>query len=331
MTRSLLLAMTVLLSSSLTFAGCARDGSVLPASGATTPAVATDATDLVRSWILPEATKGGLVYVSNFDANGMVTIYPQTGRNPQPIGRLCCFKYAAGLFVDSHRNLYVADADDYVVQEYAVGTTSPMRTLRWTAGGAYRPLDVVVAKDGTAYVSFYSSDTKMPGAVAVYKRGANEPTSFLKAVAGFFPVGVTLNAQNQVYVTYDRSASGRSPRLAEFVPGSKNAIPTGIQITHADFPAFDKSQNLVVPNSQTGSFVIFPPHSNKPILTVADGRPSQVAISSANIFFVADYGRGVNVYRYDAEQASVRDLNEITNGLSGLTVDGVAVSPALSN
>jgi len=100
-----------------------------------------------RGWISAAAKSGRVVYVA---ANARVLIFPERGRNPQPVGEITDgISSAYGLCIDSAGNLYVANQSNNTVTKYARGSISPLATYSQDLD---RPLYPIVDAQGDLFV-----------------------------------------------------------------------------------------------------------------------------------------------------------------------------------
>ena len=111
--------------------GCGAAQPQIAGSGAT-PQSRTIATHAGRgrSWMLPEARKGDLLYVSS-PGQGMVYVFTYPGG--QPDGMLTNIPYPYGLCSDKHGNVFVvswsSESGPGSILEYAHGGSKPIATL----------------------------------------------------------------------------------------------------------------------------------------------------------------------------------------------------------
>jgi hypothetical protein len=81
-----------------------------------------------HSWIRPDAGKQWLLYVS--DAySGTVDIYNYRSNKDELYGQLTGFAHPLGLCVDSAGDVFVDDYDNYEIDEYAHGGTTPIASV----------------------------------------------------------------------------------------------------------------------------------------------------------------------------------------------------------
>jgi hypothetical protein len=155
-----------------------------------------------KSWMKQPSPLTRLAYMSDYTAN-TVTVY---GRNASVQGQIGGLSYPQGLFVDSSRNVWVANAGGPTILEYARGSTSPSVTLSDPVG---EPADVTVCPNGTVYVSNIVDTSTGTGSIQVYAGGSTSPTGSLftsgPIVYGLF---ITCDKAGNVFWDYNTTASG---------------------------------------------------------------------------------------------------------------------------
>jgi hypothetical protein len=133
--------------------------------------------DRGKSWILPEAKKSDLLYISDLIAQ-VVDIYDYS-KGYTLVGQLTGFFNAEGLCVDKKGNVYVTNTTNdgvYQIIEYAHGATSPSRTINDTQG---RPNGCSVdPTTGNLAVADFWGPSETIGNVAVFPNATGAPTSY---------------------------------------------------------------------------------------------------------------------------------------------------------
>jgi hypothetical protein len=269
-------------------------------------------------WLSPAAKSGQhVIYVSDFLAN-VVQIYPASGSNPAPIGQITDgISGPMGSFVDSHGDLFTSNVTNYTVTMYPKGSLN--WTLRYT--GLEYPTSVTVGKDGTVYIADISGNK-----VFEYLKGSTRPKRIINVTT---PQGVALDAENNLYVSYNTGQHGGGPgAVNEYAPHSTSGTTLPAQISWAAGDAIDGSGNLVVADQSTAQVEIFAPGASSPTRVITQGlqdpfriafdktfKHLYVADPEANALFVYDYATGTLT-------------NTITNGLT--SVYGVALFPEKS-
>ncbi len=102
------------------------------------------------SFFDPKAAGKALLFVSDA-ANGVVDIYPQSGKNPKMVGQITGLAQPQGLTTDASGNLYVANTNASNVLVYAPPYTGAP-TLTIADPGEY-PADVAVSSAGMIAVT----------------------------------------------------------------------------------------------------------------------------------------------------------------------------------
>ncbi len=261
-----------------------------------------------------------LLYVSDPIGND-VAVYHASGSKQSPIATITTgIAGPAGLTVDGEGDLFVANTAGNSVTEYAPTGTSPETTYSQSVLG---PVDVAVDGAGTVYVAnFYS----FVASVVEFSSGSQMPSRTIGDPCSCYPVGLTLDAKNDLYVAYDDYYE--QTLVYEYAPGSGKGVLLGLQFDQTRWEAaglaFDKSANVLVANATLPGVQIFPAGKLSPSTTFGKrGAPRFVALdSTGKSVFVSDTtANAVEVYAYP----SGRMTNVITSGLK--SVYGVALSP----
>jgi len=173
--------------------------------------------------MIPELDAGakGTIWASAFgndpSSSGFVNYYALKGRHQSPLGQLSGFLDGPeGMASDPSGNLYVANTIDGNILEYPAGSSAPSRTLSDLSG--YAPGEVALGSDGTVYVTNIHGPLPKrcgtfcipkPGNVVAYANGSTKPTAVYKtfpATAAYYPIGLGVDAQNDIFVTYETTA-----------------------------------------------------------------------------------------------------------------------------
>ena len=196
-----------------------------------------------KSWMKLPSVLTRLTYVAD-SAAGVVTVF---GRNAVIQGQITGLTGPGGLFVDSDRNLWVANfnpSSGSDVLEFARGGTSPIKTLSDTGGN---PIDVTICPSGTVYVSNLGEGST-PG-IAVYASGNTEPTGTLTYPGDVVNLYVTCDAAGNVFSLIFTSSGGR---VVEYPGGSQSgARDLGIALSAPDGIKPDNAGNLLIVDSGT--------------------------------------------------------------------------------
>ena len=133
--------------------------------------------DHASSWMLPEAKKQDLLYVSDLEAQE-VFIYAY--RSKKLVGTLTGFFNPEGLCVNRKGDVWVTNdssVGDHQVIEYAHGATTPLQTLDdpdgRVNGCAVNPVS------GDLAVTNFWGPTERSGGVSIYPHGNGSPASYM--------------------------------------------------------------------------------------------------------------------------------------------------------
>lgn len=166
-------------------AGC--DGSQPPIGGTGAmpkgAAVAAHA-DRGKSWMLPRAKSEDLLYISDISTD---TVLVYSYKTRAQLGQLTGFGEPYGQCVDASGDVWITDVADRVVDEYAHGSSTPLRQLSASLG---EPVGCSVSPNGDLAVSSDSSlqspkNHALPfssqSGVLVYKSASGSPTLYTNA------------------------------------------------------------------------------------------------------------------------------------------------------
>jgi DNA-binding beta-propeller fold protein YncE len=228
-----------------------------------------------------------------------------------------------GMAVDAKGNLFVTNYGAGTTVVFAKGAKKPQRTL--TDAGT-TPVDVVVAADGTAFVS-NGSGHGGAGFIDVYAPGAKKPTRTLQdAASDPLGLGVTLDAHGNLYWSLITGRGAGAGAIDEFAKAKGAPIATNIAIQHPGGLFFDSKSNLVVCDVTAPAVDVFPPGATVPSLQYARvGQPLFHAFNpSESEDYVADYASlNVGVYAYPSGTLK----RKITKGFSKAAPQGIALDP----
>jgi hypothetical protein len=178
-----------------------------------------------------------LVYVTSY--SNSVYIFDQTHNAKTPCGEISGLTNPQGLFVDKHRNLWVAISGNCKTQfssvlEFAPGGSTPVKTLQDSAGSA---TDVAVDNaSGTVYVTNFFNYTQgcasgNNGAVEVYADGSTTPTGTLTDPNMNYAFNDAVDNRGNLYVTYlSLNGPTGSGRIDEWLAGSGSPADLGITL-----------------------------------------------------------------------------------------------------
>ncbi len=185
----------------------------------------------------PAGCGTSLVYVTSY--NNSVYIYDQTHNAGIPCGQITGVTNPQGLFVDKHRNLWVAIAGDCKNQfssvlEFAPGGRTPIKTLTDPAGSAS---DVAVDNaSATVYVTNFFDYTHgcvsgKNGAVEVYAGGSTTPTGTLTDPHMNYAFNDAVDDRGNLYVTYlELNGPTGKGRIDEWLAGTGSPTDLGITL-----------------------------------------------------------------------------------------------------
>jgi hypothetical protein len=258
-------------------------------------------------WISPAARGKRLLFVANYNDN-VVEIYKAEGSNQSPIGQITSGISGPEGMTVAKKFLYVSNTSSNTVSVYRVGKTTPVKTYSQDLSG---PADVAVGTDGTVYVSnLFGND------VIAYANGSMSPTATYSGLD--FPIGVTLDAANDLYVTYTAG-------IEEFPSGSTSGKNLGISLATASGIAIDPEDDIVVANQMPAGVYVYPQGTTQPSTIFGqEGDPNPIAFlkDRQELFVGEPLSNTVNVYAYP----SGTKVNSVTTGVNFPA--GVAVSPA---
>lgn len=149
-----------------------------------------------------------------------------------------------GMFVDKHRNLWVANIANVLV--FPRGSLTPSKTLADSVGP---PTDVTVCPDGTAYVAdLYDNANSNQASVQIYPPDHTTPTGSLTYSKDFRNPGVTCDAAGNVWVAVlVQQSLPNAGAVIEF-PGGKEAGVKDLGVVFQDVYGIkpDNAGNLLV-------------------------------------------------------------------------------------
>jgi|GEM_PF-309121 hypothetical protein len=167
--------------------GCGGSQPPIGAPGAVpqSRAIATHA-ERGRSWILPEARRGALLYISNASLNVYVYSYPRG----QHVGTLSVSYEPHGECVDASGDIFIpanstSSQNPGIVYEYAHGGTNPIATLNDPG----LPLGCSVDPTTGNLAVSNTYDTSNPynaqnGSIAIYAAAQGQPTMYYSSQFG---------------------------------------------------------------------------------------------------------------------------------------------------
>jgi hypothetical protein len=233
----------------LAMAGCS--------GAAATPPTMTRAA--APSWMARGSIPGSILYVSD-PYLGVVNVYDASRKNPNPIGQLAGFDDPGGVFVDTGRNLWVANTNDRTIVAYREGALFPFKVLIDPSGfpesvctSPINPTIYAVERDSLAH--------KPSQTILLYERESDTPTTTLVDPNAEELHGCAVDHAGNVFVTLTSASGGTldSGEIDEFKRGNKTPTviatglidPTGITI--------DKLEELVVSDTLAHEVLVYPP------------------------------------------------------------------------
>ena len=147
-----------------------------PAQNSVTPVVTQNVRSAHHaSWMSPLAKSARkLLYVSNYGANE-VAVYDNLSK--KQVGLLTGFSSPQGQCVDAKGDVYVANAGDGTVVEYAHGGTTPLKTFS-TSGDAFG-CSVDSAND--LAVTDFLGASYAAGSITVFPKGSSKGNTYSDA------------------------------------------------------------------------------------------------------------------------------------------------------
>jgi DNA-binding beta-propeller fold protein YncE len=286
----------------------------------------------------PGAAGKPLIFVSDA-ADGVVDIYPQSGKNQKMVGQITGLTQPQGITTDKEGALYVANTSSSNVLVYAPPYTgAPKMTI---SDSHEFPADVAVSSAGVVAVTNICNAPKCrldTGSVVLYAKGSTKSCATLSDSAFNF-TRVMFAEFDSKGVLYIDGLNGGYQTSYGLVTGGCNAtsitnlgwiytvsFPGGIQIDKAGDIAFCDQYNQVVDTFDpplNGSFG--DPISTTPL--TGSILPLGIAIlaSGTNLYAADPGGSGLaEEYKYTAGGAA-----ENTIAVGGQPI-GIAVTPPLS-
>lgn len=203
-----------------------------------------------RSWMSPDANSQTLLYVSDI-ATGSVQVFAYPKGTLE--GTLTGFGYPQGECADSSGNVYIADAGNDVVVEYAHGGTSPIATLNdpnaYPASCAVDP-----ASGNVAVANLLTAQNFNAGTVAIYPPGSSNATATYADPSIVREYFLAYDLSGKIYVA---GVSGKSGKFvyATVAPdgtftdipitGGTLGFPGGVQRYGSDMAVGDQQGSVV--------------------------------------------------------------------------------------
>lgn len=265
-----------------------------------------------RGWMSPEAVHDKRVfYWGNFD-NNTIYVYKHKGVNPKLIGQITDgINEPERLFVDGSDNLWVTDAGNSTITEYAPGATTPSTTI---SNGVSTPTGLTVDSAGTVYVANVGTET-----ITEYPAGQTTPG--LTITMSQSPEYLATDSSNNLYVSTGLA-------VWKFAPGTTAGTNLGLNIGSPSGIEVDKSGNIIVIDDLPLTIDVFPPGQTNPSTTINDSPNDPFALSltkSEERLYVSAIGSSGN---FIVQELNYPNGTTFTNKLTtGQGLWPIAVSP----
>ena len=231
----------------------------------------------------------------------------------------------AALAFDGSGNLFVANAGNGTVSEFAPGGTTPFATLTGLTNPAALAFDgsshLFVANSGNATVSEFAPGATTPFAtltglsdpvalafdgsgnlfvangtgntVLKFAPGATTPSATLTGLSN--PNALAFDGSGNLFVTNDNSLVNT---VSKFTPGATTPSATLTGVSDPQALPFDGSGNLYVSNEGGTTVTKFAPGATTPSATLTGvNNPDGLAVNSSGSLFVANFiGNTVSVF-----------------------------------
>jgi hypothetical protein len=186
-----------------------------------------------KSWMLPDAGKKWLLYVSDGSA-GLVDVYDYRTKAGKLFGQITGFSAPYGQCIDGKDNVYITDLGSAMVYEFAHGGTTPIATATDSYGF---PIGCSVdPTTGNIAVSDFNGPSYGPGGIDIFSGGLNgtqtnyaDPNLTLAWPGAYDPKGnLFVEGTNTSFgSTFDELPAGRSKFT--LLNGLSIGFPAGVQ------------------------------------------------------------------------------------------------------
>jgi hypothetical protein len=277
---------------------------------------------MAHSWIDLRSKPKEILYVSD-PSLGVVNLYDASREDGRPIGQLADFRQPEGLFVDSSKDIWVANFGSRDVLGFREGSLFPFFELSDTSGHpnglcnqAYSP---------TFYVVNAESANGGPGqTVDVYANESRKPTSVLTDANAANLLACAVNSKGDLFVTMETASN--AGEIDEFPKGKTSPV---VLIKNLNYPGgivFDDRDYLVVSEAYAGTIRIFaPPYGKGPKDSFQyDGSILQIAFDASATHLWAANQSLVAAQEYSYPGGVLENETQLENLFHPA---GVAVSP----
>ena len=246
-----------------------------------------------------------LLYVSDF-LRGPVEVYRQHGHNQNPVSKIDGLRASLGLFVDRHRNLYVAQNNSGTVLEFAPGGSVPIKTYD---DAGHNPQAVALCPNGALYVTNVDGDS-----ISVYEHGSTEPTKTLVDY-GTQVFSIACDRASDVFVTI----AGKQYQVDEFSADGSGPTNLPIQLAFPEGIQIDRAGDIVVANGSGGAVEFYHVGDSTPFRSIAMPKGS-LQLSFNHDDSSLWVSTGTDVERFSVSTGNLTDVISIYAG-------GLAASP----
>jgi hypothetical protein len=168
-----------------------------------------------HSWMMPEARKSDLVYVTD-TVKKKVFIY--TYRDLKLVGNLSGFTYPASACADVAGDVFITDegSDDNQIFEYAHSSTSPLSVLNNPPGAAPFACAVDPTTGNLAVTTTDNGNPEGPGSVSIFQGARGTPTNY-SALGLYYFYYATYDASGDLF--FDTAGQACCFQLSEIAAG----------------------------------------------------------------------------------------------------------------
>lgn len=206
--------------------GCAA-GAVQPFSGSTDQTRVPGRVQLGRSWVMAEAKRDDLLYISDLEAQA-VFIY-KYGHDNKLVGTITGFFNPEGLCVDTTGDVWVTNdtsEGEHQILEYAHGSTTPTQTLD-DPDGRVNGCSVDPITGNLAVTNFWGP-YEGAGGVSIYPHGSGSPVSYTDSNIYYY---YYCGYDNKGDLFVDGLGYGSTFGFAELPSGSSSLVDIGLDQT----------------------------------------------------------------------------------------------------